>query len=259
MIIAFDVGNSEITIGLFEGDDLVSHWRLTTSAQRTADELALLIRSIVTADGRATSAISGAAICSVVPQLTPMLAEACRECFNSEAVMVDAQAQLPVKLDVEEPMTVGADRIANTLAASRIHKRDCIVVDMGTATTYDCILAGGTFLGGAIQPGIRVSADTLFTKTAQLAAVGIGAPNRVIGRRTDDCIRAGVFYGAVDAIDGLVRRTKAEWPNKNVPLVIGTGGMAELIKPYSKEIEKVEPFLTLQGIQIGFHLLAGSK
>ena len=255
MIIAFDVGNSEITIGIFEEEDLVSHWRLTTASQRTADELALLIRSIVTTDARKPSAITGAAICSVVPQLTPMLCEACREVFNADPLVVDAQAQLPVKLDVEEPLTVGADRIANTLAASRIFKRDCIVVDMGTATTYDCILADGTFLGGAIQPGIRVSADTLFTKTAQLAAVGIGAPNRVIGRRTDECIRAGVFYGAVDSIDGLVRRTKAEWPNTNSPMVIGTGGMAELIKPYSNEIQRVEPFLTLHGIRIGYELL----
>lgn len=255
MIIAFDVGNSEITIGIFEGESLVSHWRLTTLAQRTADELALLIRSIVTTDARKTGAISGAAICSVVPQLTPMLFDACKEVFNADPLLVDAQAQLPVKLDVEEPLTVGADRIANTLAASRMFNRDCIVVDMGTATTYDCILADGTFLGGAIQPGIRVSADTLFTKTAQLAAVGIGAPNRVIGRRTDDCVRAGVFYGAVDSIDGLVRRTKAEWPNKNLPYVVGTGGMAELIKPYSKEIERVEPFLTLHGIRIGYELL----
>ena len=255
MIIAFDVGNSEITIGIFEGESLVSHWRLTTSAQRTADELALLIRSIVTSDARKTGAITGSAICSVVPQLTPMLFDACKEVFNADPLMVEAASQLPIKLDVEEPLTVGADRIANTLAASRMFTRDCIVVDMGTATTYDCILADGTFLGGAIQPGIRVSADTLFAKAAQLAAVGIGAPNRVIGRRTDDCVRAGVFFGAVDSIDGLVRRTKAEWPNKNIPYVIGTGGMAELVKPYSKEIERVEPFLTLHGIRIGYELL----
>lgn len=255
MIIAFDVGNSEITIGIFEGESLVAHWRLTTSAQRTADELALLIRSVVTGDARKTASISGAAICSVVPQLTPMLFEACRQVFNFDPLLIDAQAKLPVTLDVEEPLTVGADRIANTVGASRIYKRDCIVVDMGTATTYDCILADGTFLGGAIQPGIRVSADTLFAKAAQLAAVGIGAPNRVIGRRTDDCVRAGVFFGAVDSIDGLVRRTKAEWPNKNDPLVVGTGGMAELIKPYSKEIQQVEPFLTLHGIRIGHELL----
>jgi len=222
LIIAFDVGNSEITIGIFEGEKLVSHWRLTTSAQRTADELALLIRQILTADARDPRSISGAAICSVVPQLTPMLVEACRACFGADPVMIDAEAKLPVKLDTDEPLTVGADRIANTLAASRIYKSDAIVVDMGTATTYDCILADGTFFAGVIQPGIRVSANTLFSKTAQLSATDIVAPKSVMARRTDECIRAGVLYGAVDSIDGLVRRIKAEWPNKNKPMVIAT-------------------------------------
>lgn len=255
MIIAFDVGNSEITIGLFEKQELVSHWRLTTAAQRTSDELALLIRSIIAADGRKASDISGSAICSVVPQLTPMLAEACRACFGTKSVFIDAAAGLPVKLDVDEPMTVGADRIANTLAASRIYKADSIVVDMGTATTYDCVLADGSFFAGVIQPGIRASANTLFTKTAQLAATDIVAPKSIMAKRTDECIRAGVLYGAVDSIDGIVRRIKAEWPNRNKPKVIATGGLAELIKPYSKELELVDGFLTLKGIQIGYQLL----
>jgi pantothenate kinase, type III len=260
LIIAFDVGNSEITIGLFEGEELVSHWRLTTAAQRTADELSLLIRSIIAADGRKTDSIQGAAICSVVPQLTPMLAQACKASFGKDPVFIDAAAGLPIQLDVEEPLTVGADRIANTLAASRIYKTDAIVVDMGTATTYDCVLADGTFFAGVIQPGIRVSANTLFTKTAQLAATDLIAPKSVMAKRTDECIRAGVLYGAVDSIDGLVRRIKAEWPNGNKPKVIATGGMAETIKPHSKELEIVDSFLTLKGIQIGYALLVrGSR
>ena len=154
MIVVFDVGNSEITIGIFDGEELVSHWRLTTAAPRTADELALLIRSITGRDDcDADEERNGSAICSVVPAITPMLAEACEMCFGKKPVMIDARAKLPIKLDVEEPFTVGADRIANTLAASRIHKKDAIVVDLGTATTYDCITADGTFLGGVIQPG----------------------------------------------------------------------------------------------------------
>jgi len=255
LIIAFDVGNSEITIGIFDGEKLVSHWRLTTAAQRTADELSLLLRSILSADGKELTAINGAAICSVVPQLTPMLAEACRECFGKEPVILGPESKVGIKLDVEEPMTVGADRIANTLAASRIYKTDAIIVDMGTATTYDCVLADGTFFAGVIQPGIRVSANTLFAKTAQLAATDIIAPKSVLAKRTDECIRAGVLYGAVDSIDGIVRRIKAEWPNRNKPKVIATGGLAELIKPYTKELDLVEPFLTLQGIRIGYDLL----
>ncbi|MFL5503821.1 MAG: type III pantothenate kinase [Gemmatimonadaceae bacterium] len=255
MIVVFDVGNSEITIGIFDGSELVSHWRLTTAAPRTADELALLIRSIVGPDVATPGGMEGSAICSVVPAITPMLAEACEMCFGRAPVMIDARAKLPIKLDVEEPFTVGADRIANTLAASRIHKEDAIVVDLGTATTYDCITADGTFLGGVIQPGIIISADTLFRRTAQLPATEIVAPKRVIARRTDECIRAGVLYGAVDSIDGIVRRIKKEWPAKGVPLVIATGGMAETVRPHSAELEVVDPFLTLKGIRLGYDLL----
>ena len=185
-----------------------------------------------------------------------MLAKACEMCFGRKPVMVDARADLPIKLDVEEPLTVGADRIANTLAASRIHKRDAIVVDMGTATTYDCITADGTFLGGVIQPGIMISADTLFRRTAQLPATDVVPPRKVIARRTDECIRAGVLYGAVDSIDGIVRRIKKEWPAKRAPLVIATGGMAETIRPHSTELELVDPYLTLKGIRLGYQLLA---
>jgi type III pantothenate kinase len=257
MIVVFDVGNSEITIGIFDGEELVSHWRLTTAPPRTADELAILIRSVTGDAMSSPGGITGSAICSVVPAITPMLVEACEMCFGRKPVMVDARAKLPVKLDVEEPFTVGADRIANTLAASRIYKRDAIVVDMGTATTYDCITADGTFLGGVIQPGIMISADTLFRRTAQLPATDIVPPKRVIARRTDECIRAGVLYGAVDSIDGIVRRIKKEWPTKNVPLVLATGGMAESIQPHSNELELVDPFLTLKGIRLGYEILTG--
>jgi type III pantothenate kinase len=255
MIAVFDVGNSEITIGIFDGQVLISHWRLTTAAPRTADELAILIRSITGDATGASAGITGSAICSVVPAITPMLVEACEMCFERKPVIVDARAKLPVKLDVEEPFTVGADRIANTLAASRIHNRDAIVVDLGTATTYDCITADGTFLGGVIQPGVMISADTLFRRTAQLPATDIVPPKRVIARRTDECIRAGVLYGAVDSIDGIVRRIKKEWPNETQPLVLATGGMAAAIKPHSAELEMVDPFLTLKGIRIGYELL----
>jgi type III pantothenate kinase len=255
MIAVFDVGNSEITIGIFDEEELISHWRLTTAAPRTADELAILIRSITGDATGASAGITGSAICSVVPAITPMLVEACEMCFERKPVIVDARAKLPVKLDVEEPFTVGADRIANTLAASRIHHRDAIVVDLGTATTYDCITADGTFLGGVIQPGVMISADTLFRRTAQLPATDIVPPRRVIARRTDECIRAGVLYGAVDSIDGIVRRIKKEWPNETQPLVLATGGMAAAIKPHSAELEIVDPFLTLKGIRIGYELL----
>jgi type III pantothenate kinase len=171
-------------------------------------------------------------------------------------VVVDARAALPITLDVEEPLTVGADRLINTLAASRLYARDTIVVDLGTATTYDCITAAGVFLGGVIQPGVRTSAETLFRRTSKLPATELVPPQRVIGRRTEECIRAGVVLGAADSIDGIVRRIKREWPGGATPLVVATGGLAETLRPFCNEFDRVEPFLTLIGLRLAYELLS---
>ena len=254
MILAFDIGNTETTAALFDGDRVGPHWRITTNVPRTPDEFVLLLRSLFSAAGIDIGSVNGSAICSVVPSVTPTLAHACLECFGRSPAIIDARAALPIKLLVDEPLTVGADRIANTLAASRIRKRDTIVVDLGTATTYDCITADGSFIGGVIQPGVGTAAETLFRRTAQLTATEIIPPRKVIGTRTDECIRAGVLYGAADSIDGLVRRIKAEWTGAN-PIVIATGGLAETLRPYCQTFDEVDPFFTLQGVRIGYELL----
>lgn len=256
MILTFDVGNTETTAALFDGDDVRSHWRFTTSLPRTPDEFALLLRALLHAEEMQTSSVTGSAICSVVPLSTQPLAQACEACFGSSPRIIDARASLPIRLEVDEPFTVGADRIANTLAASRIYRRDAIVVDLGTATTYDCITADGAFIGGIIQPGVVTSAETLFRRTSQLAATEIIPPRKVIGTRTDECIRSGILYGAADAIEGLVKRIKAEWAVKS-PIVVATGGLAETLKPWCPSFEDVDPFLTLKGVKIGFDLLEG--
>ncbi|MFN2602066.1 MAG: type III pantothenate kinase [Gemmatimonadaceae bacterium] len=255
MILAFDIGNTETTAALCDGDRVGPHWRLTTTLPRTPDEYVLLLRSLFQAAGIDIASIKGSAICSVVPQMTPVVAHACLETFGRSPAIIDARAALPIKLQVDEPLTVGADRIANTLAASRLRKRDCVVVDLGTATTYDCITAAGAFIGGIIQPGVLTSADTLFHRTAQLASTEIIPPKTVIGTRTDECIRSGVLYGAADSVDGLVRRIKKEWTGSN-PLVIATGGLAETLRPYCETFDEVDPFLTLQGVRIGYELLS---
>lgn len=254
MILAFDVGNTETTAALFDGEVVRAHWRITTNVPRTADEFALVLRSLLQSDGIQPSAVTGSAICSVVPPVTEILAAACRDCFSRDPVMVDARARLPIRLEVDEPFTVGADRIANTLAASRIWKRDAIVVDLGTATTYDCITKDGAFIGGIIQPGVRSSANTLFTRTSLLSATELIAPKRVIGTRTDECIRSGVLYGAADSIDGLVGRIIEEW-GVPTPIVVATGGLAETLRPFCKSFNEVDPFLTLKGVRIGYELL----
>jgi type III pantothenate kinase len=255
VILVFDVGNTETTIGLFEGDELRGHWRIMTDVARTPDEISLLIRALIGARGIDAALVNGVAIGSVVPAITSTLAEACELAVGARPLVVDARSPLPIVLDVEEPLTVGADRIINTLAASRLHGRDTIVVDLGTATTFDCITADGVFLGGVIAPGVRTSAETLFRRTSKLPATELTPPSKVIGRRTEECIRAGVILGSADAIDGLVRRIKGEWPTREVPLVIATGGLAETFLPFCREFDRVEPYLTLHGLRIAYRLL----
>jgi len=259
VIAAFDVGNTETTIGIFEGDELRAHWRVTTDVARTSDEFGLLLHGLLQARGVSASELHGAAICSVVPPINAPLLEACESWLGVSAVMVDASSPLPIELRVDEPLTVGADRLVNTLASSRLHGCDTIVVDLGTATTYDCITAEGVFLGGVIAPGLRTSADTLVRRTSKLPATALVPPPRVIGTRTEECIRAGVVLGAADAIDGLVRRIKAEWPNDRTPRVIATGGLAELMAPLCREVDCVEPFLTLHGLRLAYGYLAAKR
>ena len=254
-MLAFDVGNSETTIGLCNGLRVKERWRVTTDGSRTPDEVFLLLLALLESAGIKRSAVKGSAIGSVVPAVTAPLAEACERLTGRPPVIVDGRSRLPITLDVDEPLTVGADRLINTLAASRTYKRDCIVVDLGTATTFDCISADGVFFGGVIAPGVLMSAESLFRKTSKLPATEIVAPKKVIGRRTEDCIRSGVVLGAAESIDGLVRRIKADWPRRGKPLVIATGGLANTFRSICAEFDKVEPDLTLIGTAMAYELL----
>jgi len=250
MLLALDIGNTETTVGLFAGDRLEGHWRLHTTPQRTPDEWASALTAYLTQAGHSTQEVRAAIVASVAPQVTQSLCEGIVIATTREPAQVDGRSKLPITLDVDEPLTVGADRIVNTLAASQLFKRDTIVVDFGTATTFDCITGDGRFIGGVIMPGIRTASDDLVRKTAKLPATELTPPPRVIGRRTEDCIRAGVLWGTTDAVDGLVRRIKAEWPGKKAPQTIATGGLAGLVAPLSKEIESVHPDLTLVGLRL---------
>jgi type III pantothenate kinase len=250
MLLAININNTETKLGLFRGESLEAHWRLTTAPNRTPDEWASAFTSYLLQAGRSTQEVRAAAVASVVPPVTQGVCEAIELATTRRPVIVDGRSALPIKLDVEEPLTVGADRILNTLAAAYLFRRDTIVVDCGTATTFDCITADGRFLGGVIMPGIRTASDALIRNTAKLPATELLPPERVIGRRTEDCIRAGVLFGTADAVDGIVRRIKAEWPNARTPHVIATGGLADLVAPLAREIESVHPDLTLTGLRI---------
>jgi type III pantothenate kinase len=249
MILVFDIGNSEIVMGLFGDRDLTEHWRISTRPERTADELGLLVRALLRESGFEADEIRAAVIGSVVPPLTSIAAEMCDRHIGARTLVVDSRTPLPVRLDVDEPHAVGADRILNTLAAAHLFKRDCIVVDLGTATTFDCISADGVFIGGAIAPGVKAGAETLVRSTAKLPRVAIASPGHVIGRRTDTSLQAGIFFGAVDGIDGMVRRIRREWQRPEA-LVIATGGLAPLMAPHCETVDRVEPFITLTGLQL---------
>jgi type III pantothenate kinase len=248
MHLVFDVGNTETVIGLFQGGDVRAHWRVSSYAARSIDEYGVLLLQLLRSRGFDPDAVASATIASVVPALTSSLLEACHRYLSAEAVVIDARSPLPIRLDVDEPLTVGADRIVNTLAASRLYRTDTVVVDLGTATTYDCITADGTFVGGVIAPGVRTALERLSERTAKLPRVDLSAPDRVIGRRTEDCLRSGGFFGAVDAIDGMVARIRREWQRPDA-VAVATGGLAGVIAPYCTTVSFVEPFLTLYGVR----------
>lgn len=258
MLLAIDIGNTETTAGLFEGDALRAHWRLTTTAARTADEMRVLLLQLVNAEGISPSSVAGVVLCSVVPPVTQGVVNACDLAFGVTPVIVDWSSPLPITLDVDVPSTVGADRVVNTLAASQIHGRDCIVVDMGTATTYDCVSGSASFFGGIIQPGVQTSVSALFAKTAMLQSTPLSTPPQAIGTNTADCIRAGVVFGTADSIDGLIRRIKAEWPRPDVPYVIGTGGLADTFRNFCDSFDEVDPYLTLKGLRLAYGLLSNN-
>jgi type III pantothenate kinase len=250
MLLALDVGNTEITVGVFLGDDLEAHWRLTTNPDRTPDEWGSAIGGFLLQAGHSPNEVRAVCLASVAPTVTQSVVEGIALITGCTALLVDARSPLPVKLDVDEPLTVGADRIVNVLAAVELFKADSIVVDFGTATTFDCVTGDARFLGGAIMPGLRTSADQLTRRAAKLPATELRAPSRVIGRRTEECIQAGVLFGTADAVDGIVRRITAEWPGGKKPRVVATGGLAAIVAPLTTTIELTDPDLTLRGLRI---------
>jgi type III pantothenate kinase len=250
MLLTLDIGNTEITVGIFLGNDLEAHWRLTTKPDRTPDEWGSAIGGFLLQAGHSPNEVRAVCLASVAPTVTQSVVEGVAAITGCTGLLVDARSPLPVKLDVDEPLTVGADRIVNVLAAVELFKADSIVVDFGTATTFDCVTEDARFLGGAIMPGLRTSADQLTRRAAKLPATELRAPSRVIGRRTEECIQAGVLFGTADAVDGIVRRITAEWPGGKKPRVVATGGLAAIVAPLTTTIELTDPDLTLRGLRI---------
>lgn len=255
MQLVVDVGNTETVLGVIQGTGtLVAHWRVSTQVPRTVDEYGLLLRTLLRDEEVDRASLDRAVLGSVVPATSHVLTEALARVVEGGVVVVGPESGLPISLDVEEPLTVGADRIVNTLAAREMFARDTIAVDLGTATTFDLITADGTFMGGVIAPGVSAGLEWLGRRTAKLPRVELQPPATCIGRRTETCIQSGIFYTAVDGIDGVVRRIEAEWGRAD-PLVVATGGFAGVIGPHCATVERIEPFLTLFGLAMAGRLL----
>ena len=254
MLLAVDAGNTQTVIGLFEGPggstELVDHWRVATNAERTSDELALLIQEFLGFHGFSfDDDVTGIAISSGVPRVTAALREMTERYFGFAPVLLEPGIRTGMPILYDNPREVGADRIANAVGALDLYKPPIIAVDFGTATTFDAISDKGEYLGGAILPGIEISMDALFARAARLPRVELREPRNVIGRTTVESIQSGAIYGYSSMVDGLVQRMEVELGQCTV---LATGGLAGVIGPLCSSIQHVEPWLTLHGLRIVF-------
>jgi len=247
-ILVIDVGNTNTVLGLYQGSSLRALWRLATSREQTADEYGILIHNLFTLEKFPASEITGIMIASVVPPLNSVLAEMARKYFKMEPLFLEPGTRTGMAILYETPQEVGADRVADAVAAYEKYGGPCIVVDLGTAITFDVISAKGEYVGGVIMPGIGIAAEALFERTAKLPRVEIRKPDRVIGTNTINSIQSGLFYGAVDAIDGMLDRLCTELGKQTK--VIATGGQAPLVAGASKYKPTIDSSLTLDGLRI---------
>lgn len=247
LLLALDVGNTNTVVGLFAGEELRGRWRLTTHGDRTADEVGLWLLQLLGWERVRPSDLAGVAVASVVPQLDPRLAEGISRYLDREAFFVEPGIRTGMPLKVETPQELGADRLCDAVAAFGRYGGPCLVVDFGTAATWEVVSKGGEYLGGVIAPGPGITADALFGRTAKLPRVALEPPPRVIGKGTVDSIQSGLFYGYLGLVDGITRRILDELPGATV---VATGGFAQTIATYSSLIDRVEPDLTLEGLRL---------
>lgn len=251
MLLAVDTGNTQTVLGLFDGSELVSSWRIATNAERTSDEHALIVSQLLDLEGYpAEEVVTGFAISSTVPALTATLRAMTARWFDVPTVVLEPGVRSGAAILADNPKEVGADRVANTVAVQALFGGPAIVVDFGTSTTFDVVSAKGEYLGGAIVPGIEISLDALFGRAAALRRVELVEPRSVIGKTTVECIQSGTLYGYTELVDGMCRRFRAALGAEAT--VVATGGLSGLISPLSDTIDHEEPWLTLHGLRLVF-------
>lgn len=246
MILVFDVGNTNIVLGVYDERVLTHHWRVSTEKSRTMDEYAVVIKNLFDFSGLTFQEIEAIVISSVVPPVNPTLEALARKYFSVEPLVVGPGVKTGMPIIIDNPREVGADRIVNAVAAYNKYGGPLVIVDSGTATTFCVVSKRGEYLGGAIAPGIGISTDALFQRASKLPRVEMVKPTSVIARNTVAAIQSGIYYGFIGQVDGIVNRMKVELGPETK--VIATGGLAEMISQESETIETVDPFLTLEGL-----------
>ncbi len=242
MLLAVDVGNTQILIALFQGGDITDHWRLATNAERTSDEYAVLLRQLI-----GEVELDGVAISSVVPRATTALRSMSTKYFKLDPVVVEPGTKTGMPILIDNPREVGADRVVNGIGAYDLYGGPTVVIDFGTATTLDAVSAKGEYLGGAILPGIEISMDALFARADRLSRVELIEPRSVIGKSTAEALQSGAIYGFAAQVDGICRRMQDELGDCTV---VATGGLSGLISRFSETIQHVDPWLTLHGLRL---------
>jgi type III pantothenate kinase len=248
MLLAIDIGNTNIVLGLYDGRKLVTHWRLLTVAERTADEYGVIISHLVAAEGFRSRDIRSIAVSCVVPPMVSVSQELAHKFFKLEPLLVGPGIKTGMPILYDSPKDVGADRIVNGIAAYEKYHNACIVVDFGTATTVDFISKNGEYVGGAIAPGLSIALEALFQRASKLPRIEIVKPKEIVGKNTISSIQAGIFFGYVGLVDGIVQRIQNE--QRVDAKVIATGGLAPLIASECASINEVDEFLTLEGLRI---------
>jgi type III pantothenate kinase len=252
MLLTIDVGNTNLTLGLYEGETLGPHWRLATDHARMPDEYGLQFLGLLKHAQRSADTLTGICLASVVPQLTQRVAQACREYLRQEPLVVDAGVKTGIRIRYEDPRAVGADRVADAVATLRMYGGPACIIDFGTATTFNALTKEGDYLGGAITAGISLAADALFTHAAKLQRIDLQRPPSVIGRNTVHAMQAGLLFGYVSMAEGMVKRFRDELGEDMK--VVATGGQAELVSRETKVIDVLAPWLTLDGLRIIWEL-----
>jgi type III pantothenate kinase len=257
MLLAIDIGNTNVVAGIFDGSTLLNHWRLATDPNTTADEYGVLCLSLMVRDGRLPQHISGAIISSVVPALTETFESMVETSFGCTPITVSPDMDTGLTPNYSNPKEIGSDRIVNAAAAYDKFHRDLIIVDFGTATTFCAVNRAGEYLGGVIAPGLTISADALFARAAKLSKVELTRPKTVIGTDTAGSIQSGLIFGYAGLVDTLVQRMEREMGRTSY--VIATGGLAPVIAPEARSIQHIEPFLTLYGLELLYRRARGAS